>query len=103
MLNPVIGFFKGDDITSKAIMEETAEITETTGDSLNNLLDKILGDLVHSIHPNFLSLSSIFDDEEGNAEETMNNFLSLLFDRKCIHLKIRTMVIMTTLSLRDQL
>ena len=87
LLSPIIGYFKGDEIPPNTILEETTELSEATGDLLNTILTKLLGNEAHIIHPNSVSLCSIFDEDKASSEEAINTLVSLIFDRKCIHLK----------------
>ena len=87
LLSPVIGFFKGDDIPPNTILEETTDHSEATGDLLNSILTKLLGNEAHIIHPNSVSLCSIFDMDNKRSEEAINTLASLIFDIKCVHLK----------------
>ena len=87
LLSPVIGFFKGDDIPSQSIMDESDNLIQASGDFLYQILNRLLGDRVHIIHPNSFSLYSLFEGNEENREKAIDIFISQIFDRKCIHLK----------------
>lgn len=85
ILSHIPEYFLGNEVPN--LGDTPKDSSETTGDDLNDILTRILGDLAHVIHPNSLSANSIFNLNNDIADKAINSLVTQIFDRLAIHIE----------------